>query len=497
MDLFFKEEKQGDRVKMILDVTEEMNPDMFALNMFRYNDIRYLVPVQQMRFNDQVCFQYDITTLKPLSEHLQQTMRKEKVLHMFDGILQAFEETDAYMLTETNLVLNREYVYVDDSGQCHFIYLPLEQEIGSNRFDFLRDLAGRIIPVSGEKDPYLFDIQNAFSRGAVNKLSDFKDIIHKTAAGYGDKAAHEALQTASVKPESAVGREKTGSSFSVPDKKGAGVSFSVPDKKETGISFSVPDKKGTGISFSVPDKKGVGISLHVPDRKKAAVSFDVPDKKGSGMSFQVPDKKAAPAGIVTPEKNVEHTPLTIPEGNSANNGVNGEKKGIGKILAGKKSVSRHGKEKGVKNAVPDIPAVPASPIQPKSDIYADYEKTVFMGESLPEPDDPDATVCLQNGGLGPIGELIRQKTGERITIMQSGAVIGSGASADCVIRDNRAISRSHAVIALRNGVFCLTDKHSSNGTEVNGRKLVPEQETEIADGAIIRLADEEFEFRAL
>lgn len=509
MDLFFREERQGDRVKMVLDVTEGMEPDAFALNMFRYNNIRYLVPVQQMRFNDRICFQYDITALKPLSEYLRQTMRKEEALHMFDGVLQAFEETNAYMLTETNLVLNKEYVYVDGSGQCHFIYLPLEQELGSDRLAFLKDLAGGIIPVSGEKDPYLFDIQNAFSRGAVNRFSDLKDIIHKIAAEYGNSVAHEASKAAPVSPGSAADRERTGgsvsvpdkkeagASFSVPNKKGAGVSFSVPDKKGAGVSFSVPDKKGSEASFSVPDKKGSGISFHMPDRKKAAVASDVPDKKGFGVPFQVPGKKEAPAGAAAPEKNAAHASAAVPGGSGADNGANEEKKGIGRIFAGKKSAGRNGMEKAVKNAVPDIPVMPAEPVQPKSDIYADYEKTVFMEEALPGPDDPGATICIQNGGFEPIGELIRYKTGERITIMQSGAVIGSGASADCVIRDNRAVSRSHAVIALRNGAVCLTDMHSSNGTEVNGRKLVPGQEIEIADGAVIRLADEEFEFRAL
>lgn len=454
MDLFFREERQGDRVKIVMDVKEGMEPDAFALNMFRYNTIRYLVPVQQMRFNDRVCFQYDVTAMKPLSERLQQMMRKEEAVRMFDGILTAFEETDAYMLTETNLVLDREHVYVDDSGQCHFIYLPLEQDMGAEQLGFLRDLAGWIIPAQGDKDPYLFDIQNAFSRGAVNRLSDFKDMIHKAAAERGFGAADEAgTAAAPAAAESAPDGEKTGVSFNVPEKKGAGISFSVPDKKKSGISFSVPEKK-----------------------------------KGT---------EASPDSAVMPEKNAERAPFAIPEGNSGGSGANGEKKGIGRMFAGKKSTGGHGREKTAKNAASDIPAAPAAPVQQKSAIYADYEKTVFMEQTPPEKDDPGETICLQESGFGPIGELIRQKTGEHITIMQSGAVIGSGASADCVIRDNRAVSRNHAVIVQQNGTFYLTDKHSSNGTSVNGRKLEPEQETEIADGALIRLADEEFEFRAL
>ncbi len=511
MDLFFREERQGDRVKIVMDVKEGMEPDAFALNMFRYNTIRYLVPVQQMRFNDRVCFQYDVTAMKPLSERLQQMMRKEEAVRMFDGILTAFEETDAYMLTETNLVLDREHVYVDDSGQCHFIYLPLEQDMGAEQLGFLRDLAGWIIPAQGDKDTYLFDIQNAFSRGAVNRLSDFKDMIHKAAAERGFGAADEAgTAAAPAAAESAPDGEKTGVSFNVPEKKGAGISFSVPDKKKSGISFSVPEKKkGTeaspgapekkksGISFNVPDKKGTEASPSAPEKKRSGLSFNVPDKKGAGISFNVPDKKAAPDSAVMPEKNAERAPFAIPEGNSGGSGANGEKKGIGRMFAGKKSTGGHGREKTAKNAVSDIPAAPAAPVQQKSAIYADYEKTVFMEQTPSEKDDPGETICLQESGLGPIGELIRQKTGEHITIMQSGAVIGSGASADCVIRDNRAVSRNHAMIVLQNGTFYLTDKHSSNGTSVNGRKLEPEQETEIADGALIRLADEEFEFRAL
>ena len=48
---------------------------------------------------------------------------------------------------------------------------------------------------------------------------------------------------------------------------------------------------------------------------------------------------------------------------------------------------------------------------------------------------------------------------------------------------------------MRNGTFYLVDQKSTNGTYVNGVRLTPLQETELKNGDIIQLSDEEFEFK--
>lgn len=44
------------------------------------------------------------------------------------------------------------------------------------------------------------------------------------------------------------------------------------------------------------------------------------------------------------------------------------------------------------------------------------------------------------------------------------------------------VSRRHAMISVRNGICMLTDLNSSNGTFINGRRLVPQQPVALRNG---------------
>lgn len=91
------------------------------------------------------------------------------------------------------------------------------------------------------------------------------------------------------------------------------------------------------------------------------------------------------------------------------------------------------------------------------------------------------------------GSLLRTKTGETVRINAASFVIGKEQSkCNYCIRDNTAVSRAHAKITSSNGVAYITDMRTTNGSFVNGVRLNPMQETQLQDGDIILLADEEF-----
>ena len=66
---------------------------------------------------------------------------------------------------------------------------------------------------------------------------------------------------------------------------------------------------------------------------------------------------------------------------------------------------------------------------------------------------------------------------------------------DYFIGDNTAISRSHANIITRDGVYFIVDTNSTNHTFVNGTMIQSNVETTITHGDTIRLANEDFEFK--
>ncbi len=94
------------------------------------------------------------------------------------------------------------------------------------------------------------------------------------------------------------------------------------------------------------------------------------------------------------------------------------------------------------------------------------------------------------------GTLIRKKTGDNIILCKPETTIGKDSlHVDYCIRDNSAISRVHsAFIVNAQGVY-VEDRNSTNGTFVNGVKLNIGEAKILNKGDIIRLANEEFEYR--
>jgi pSer/pThr/pTyr-binding forkhead associated (FHA) protein len=91
--------------------------------------------------------------------------------------------------------------------------------------------------------------------------------------------------------------------------------------------------------------------------------------------------------------------------------------------------------------------------------------------------------------------LIRSATGERVEIRGDLFRIGKERSfVDYCIADNTVISRSHAVIRVREGAYFLADTNSTNHTFADGAMLSPNVEMRLENGTKIRLGNEELVF---
>lgn len=92
--------------------------------------------------------------------------------------------------------------------------------------------------------------------------------------------------------------------------------------------------------------------------------------------------------------------------------------------------------------------------------------------------------------------LIRVNTDERIMIMKATFKIGKATrGVDYTVSGNGAISRQHAVITQKDGVCYIRDNKSTNHTYVNGKMLEEGAEEILTHDSIIKLGDEEFQFK--
>ena len=82
----------------------------------------------------------------------------------------------------------------------------------------------------------------------------------------------------------------------------------------------------------------------------------------------------------------------------------------------------------------------------------------------------------------------------RICVNKKVFLMGSDyAKMDCVIRNNRYISRCHAKIYYESACFFIEDAGSMNGTFINGVKLAEGIKYKLETGDVINLADCKFE----
>lgn len=91
--------------------------------------------------------------------------------------------------------------------------------------------------------------------------------------------------------------------------------------------------------------------------------------------------------------------------------------------------------------------------------------------------------------------LVAQKVSEHleITVTKSPFVLGRNENyADGVISINKAVGRKHCSIEQKGGSYYVTDLNSSNGTQINGKRLAPEQSYPLKNGDILRLANLDF-----
>ena len=108
----------------------------------------------------------------------------------------------------------------------------------------------------------------------------------------------------------------------------------------------------------------------------------------------------------------------------------------------------------------------------------------------------EGTTMLSESYNEYLGTLIRRKNGENIIINKDCFSIGKDSlNIDFRIADNSAVSRRHATIRKSGNQIVIEDNSSTNGTFVKGERLSKGQTKIIYNGDVIKLADEEFDYR--
>ena len=77
---------------------------------------------------------------------------------------------------------------------------------------------------------------------------------------------------------------------------------------------------------------------------------------------------------------------------------------------------------------------------------------------------------LEERGRARAPKVLLLLDGKRVVVGPSGATLGRGRQCDVVLNDPN-VSRQHAEIRPRGGSWVLTDLGSTNGSQLNGRRI--------------------------
>lgn len=142
------------------------------------------------------------------------------------------------------------------------------------------------------------------------------------------------------------------------------------------------------------------------------------------------------------------------------------------------------------------PPVPPTNVPPQHTATGPNSSAGAEGTTVLSQNMGDANATTVLGASATSACLIRTSNNERINITKPYFKIGKDANrVDYCISGNPAVSRFHASIVSKNGQYFIVDNGTTNHTYVNESMIPANVETQISNGAKIRLADEKFEFK--
>lgn len=124
------------------------------------------------------------------------------------------------------------------------------------------------------------------------------------------------------------------------------------------------------------------------------------------------------------------------------------------------------------------------------------EGTTVLGTLNEQDEYEEGTTALgiDNRSL-PKPFLLEVATGAKISLTKEVFKLGRDPEQADYASNNKVVGRIHAEVVTAQGEYFLIDKHSRNGSYLNGVKLSPNEKTKIKHEDCIKLANQEFIFK--
>lgn len=514
----FHYENQGTQTYLVYSLNNQDFIDSMSLGMLTNNKIPGLAAAIFTQMDATKYIKYNVSAKISVRQFFEGQVNKKRLLGVFNGIVDAMLSAEDYMIDTKTILLDLNLIFADVSTcETVLICLPVANQGESvDLSTFFKNIMFSTQFDQTENCDHVARIINYLNSTPVFSLTDFKSLLDSLKGNSADsvqRPVQQRVQPAAVAPRQEQSQPKyqpvaqvqtqtNGQSYVQQQVQQTQVDQPVqqvtPQKKQQPQSFQVPTNTPQSTEVSqVPTKPEkqismFGLLMHYSKENKELYNAQKAAKKaakaGTTKQKQQKDKKQSTnASFVVPGAPVNSS-FSIPGQQGAVNTPQAQT-----------ATSNESK-----------PPVQKVPVQPKP-INQTYQP-VSVAPSVPQGNPTSFGETTVLGGGGAIGEttvlgasssqvqvqphLIRTKNNERINLDKPVFRIGKERSyVDYFVSDNTAVSRSHANIISRDGQYYIVDTNSTNHTYVNGGMIQSNVETPLSDGARIRLANEDFEFR--
>lgn len=487
----FKFENQGTNTYLVYPIAQDEVVDTMSLGMLTNNKIPGLATTLFTQMDTNQFIKFNVSAKVSVRQFFMGQVNRTRLLGVFNGIVDGLLSAEDYMIEQNSIVLDLDYIFTDVST-CDTVLICLPVISHENTTDlgrFFKEIMFNTQFDQTENCDHVAKIINYLNGATKFSLVDFKKVLDEI-----DQAPQTTFVTKKV-PEQQIVKESVQKTVNVQQPVAPPVS-----------QPTVPVQPVAPAQSVIPPQP-VAPVIEPPVKKKEEPKTE--EKKMSFMYLMQHYSKQN-AEIYKAQKEAEKT-----------------EKAEAKEKPKKSKAKNEAPAQDFGFAIPGQPAPAPTPVQPVQPVQKPIAPPVSqpVSASSPTPQPVNIPRPIQQGGPMNFGEttvlnagtsgettvlmanqtmnqmpttpyLIRNKTNEKIQLNKPVFRIGKERSyVDYFVSDNTAVSRSHANFITRDGQYFVVDTNSTNHTFLNGAMLQSNQEYPIKPGDVIRLGNEDFEFK--
>lgn len=503
----FSFENQGTNTYLVYTFEETDAIDTMSLGMITNNRILGLAETIYQQLDDVRQVKYNVTAKVALSQFFTGAVNKKRLLGVFSGIVNSLLETEDYMLEQSSILLDLDYIFVNvTSCEPVLICLPVlnNADKAADIGMFFKKIVFQTQFDQTENCDYVAQILNFLNGGSAFSLIEFKKIIDGLLHG-----------------EQKVSRSDNQNPMPMEQKRNDNINLVAPLNPAVTIPNQtiqnpIPQpnvymQPQVNRNFSQPQQpySAMKAEKKFPDAGKTMEGMAIPNAGGNAKQA-IPNQVDTSGAGAADNKQQMSAFYLLQHYNKENAAIYKAQKEAQKAEKKKASAS--------KPAPMENFTVPGAPQQPNPSVPPQLQQSMAIPpQPVRQPVQQvqpqasanfgDTTVLssVEYGQTSVLGVaeakqlqqpyLVRTRNNEKIPLDKPVFRIGKERSyVDYFIGDNAAISRSHANILNRDGKYFVMDTNSTNHTYVNGTMISSNQEVPLSHGTKIKLANEEFEF---